>query len=90
VCFRPPYRIISWYKDVTANRYWTPSLGAYTAINYTEVGGSLPSGAPGCSVNWYTQYPLPSVHTTGHTYRWGVCISDGGCEACTGYYQFTY
>ena len=88
-CFKTTTRVYSWYKDVTANTYWTPSTGAYSTASYTEVNGSL-GGAPGCSVTWATSRPAVSAHTPGHTYRWGVCTNDGGCTACTGYYQFTY
>ena len=36
------------------------------------------------------QRPSLLAHTRGDIYRWWVCVDDGGCSGCTGYYQFTY
>jgi hypothetical protein len=43
------------------------------------------------STGMYSEsYTQVNAHVPRHTYRWMVCAGAGACEACTGYYQFTY
>jgi len=86
-CFTSTSRIVAMYWDMTADRNWSVSTGAYNTGS-SEVIGSL-SGVPGCNPNWTAPRPSLAAHTPGHTYLWTVCISDGGCTAC-GSDQFTY
>lgn len=60
--------------------YWSPNTGTYGS-SYTPVYGSL-YGMPACGVDWATNFPDPSDHTTGQRYRWNACVYDGGCTSC--------
>jgi len=79
-------RVETYFKNVTTNRYWTPSAGAYTAAPICNavapirclprwVAGNL-YGMPSYSVAWDTSFPPGSAHATGNTYEWKTCVYD--------------
>jgi hypothetical protein len=80
------------FHDLTTDRFWTPSAGAYSGQKVCHpVGGAciVPkvsltlTGMPGCSIGWSSAAPGPLLHTSGDNYEWTVCVYDGGQFGCT-------
>jgi hypothetical protein len=91
-------RVETYFKNVTTNRYWTPTAGAYTAAPICNavqpirclprwVAGNL-YGMPSHSVTWDTSFPPSSAHSPGNTYEWKTCVYDNyylGQSGCVSY-----
>jgi hypothetical protein len=91
-------RVETYFKDVTANRYWTTTSSGYSAApicNSVQPIRCLPRwvigtlyGMPSHSVTWDTPTPSPGDHVPGHTYEWKTCVWDNaslGQSSCVTY-----
>jgi hypothetical protein len=79
-------RVQTYFKNVTTNRYWTPTSGGYTSAPLCNavqpirclprwVNGTL-YGMPSHSVTWDTPVPPSGDHVPGETYEWKTCVYD--------------
>ncbi len=78
----------AYFRDLTTGLYYLSSKGTYSETGQWYHGGSL-SNQASCGTNWSTPRPSVGAHVSGHSYRWTVCVSDGGCFTCKDY-NFTY
>jgi hypothetical protein len=93
-------RVETYFRNVTTNRYWTPTSSGYSAAplcNAVEpirclprwVGGNL-YGMPSHSVYWDTAFPPASAHTTGNGYEWKTCVYDNYTQGQSGCITVTF
>lgn len=93
-CFasRAPKATWASFQDLTTGLYWLHNQGSYAQTGRWDHYGNFTnqySNSTSCGATWSTLYPGPGVHVAGHTYKWTICVNDGGCDACKSH-TFTY
>lgn len=87
-CFHPSWSYVwSYFLNVTTGGYWSSVTDSYAHPQTAFYGPS--STLTSCTPPWSTPFPSWYAHTQGHTYRWTVCVWDGGQSGCTDHF-FTY
>ncbi len=96
--------VITIFEDTTLTEVfetrtvWKPGLSGYTLTDdyFSPDLWVYPSvtGIPGHSLTWNSpQVPPPSAHTSGHKYRWYICVTDGDQRCAPDdckYYEFIF
>lgn len=89
-CFGSYSRIYSTFQSLTTGQYWQGT--SYSSGSASKHYSSGPS-AGSCYWSWGTSYPSSTAHTSGHQYRWKVCVQENiyesNCEVCETY-DFTW
>lgn len=82
----------SYFQNLTTGLYFLVNTGAYSEASRWNHQGSFSnefSTGTSCGASWTSPHPPLSAHVPGNSYKWTVCVNDGGCPVCKDQ-TFTY
>jgi hypothetical protein len=82
----------SYFQNLTTGLHYLVNTGAYSEVSRWNHYGSFSgefSNSSTCGATWTSARPPLGAHVSGNTYKWSVCVSDGGCTVCKDH-TFTY